>query len=46
MNMKCLKTHSETYGILLKRSTTRRSYILPLITDHRFNSKRWLLYIA
>ena len=39
MNMKRLKTHSETYGILLKMSTTGRGYILPLITDRRFNSK-------
>jgi len=33
MNMRYLKTHSETYGILSKRCTTKRGYIQPTITD-------------
>ena len=37
MNMRHLKTHSETYDILLKRYTTKRGYIQHSITDLRFS---------
>ena len=42
MNRRHLKMHSETYGILSKRCTTKRGYIQPSITDLQFSSK-WRL---